>query len=68
MTRNGALAGMIAGGITVLVWKQFAWLGLYEIVPGFIISVVAIIIVSLMDQKPSPEIEAEFEEVNVSRI
>src|SRR5574344_1914940 len=36
MTRNGALAGMIIGALTVIVWKQFGWLGLYEIIPGFI--------------------------------
>ncbi len=34
MTRNGALAGMIIGAVTVIVWKQFAWLGLYEIIPA----------------------------------
>jgi sodium/proline symporter len=36
MTRNGALAGMVIGALTVIVWKQFGWLGLYEIIPGFI--------------------------------
>lgn len=36
MTRNGALAGMIIGAVTVIVWKQFGWLGLYEIIPCFI--------------------------------
>jgi hypothetical protein len=34
MTRNGALAGMLVGGDHRLVWKQFGWLGLYEMVPG----------------------------------
>ena len=34
MTRNGALAGMIIGAVTVIVWKQFDWLGLYEIIPA----------------------------------
>ena len=68
MTRNGALAGIIVGGVTVLVWKQFAWLGLYEIVPGFILSCLAIYIVSLMDAMPSEQIQAEFEEVNRSHI
>lgn len=34
MTRNGALAGMLIGAVTVIVWKQFAWLGLYEIIPA----------------------------------
>lgn len=26
MTRNGALAGMIIGAVTVIVWKQYGWL------------------------------------------
>jgi sodium/proline symporter len=60
MTRNGALASIIVGGITVLVWKQFGWFGLYEIVPGFILSILAIIIVSLLDNEPSAEILQDF--------
>ncbi len=27
MTRNGALAGMLVGAVTVIVWKQYEWLG-----------------------------------------
>jgi sodium/proline symporter len=61
MTRNGALAGIIVGGSTVLVWKQFAWFGLYEIVPGFILALGALFIVSLFDHEPSQEIQQEFE-------
>jgi sodium/proline symporter len=61
MTRNAALAGIIAGGVTVLVWKQFAWFGLYEIVPGFVLAIIIIVAVSLIDRKPSPEIQQEFE-------
>ena len=34
MTRNGALAGMLVGAVTVIVWKQYEWLGLYEIIPA----------------------------------
>ncbi len=52
MTRNGALAGIFVGALTVLVWKQYAWLGLYEIVPGFILGGISIVIVSLFG-KPS---------------
>ena len=62
MTGNGALAGIVAGGITVLVWKQFGWFGLYEIVPGFVLSVIAIFVVSLIDKAPSEEILREFEQ------
>jgi sodium/proline symporter len=47
MTRNGALAGMLVGAITVIVWKQFALLGLYEIIPGFLFASLAIWLVSL---------------------
>jgi sodium/proline symporter len=61
MTRNGALASIIAGGITVLVWKQFGWFGLYEIVPGFVLALIAIVVVSLFDHEPSQEIQQEFE-------
>jgi sodium/proline symporter len=56
MTRNGALAGMIVGAVTVVVWKQFAWFGLYEIIPGFAFAAVAIVLFSLMGRKPSASI------------
>src|SRR5690606_37896473 len=36
MTRNGALAGIVVGAVTVILWKQFDTLGLYEIIPGFL--------------------------------
>ncbi|CZF80828.1 Sodium/proline symporter [Grimontia celer] len=50
MNRNGALAGVIVGGVTVVVWKQLTGgiFDLYEIVPGFILAGVAIIAVSKM--------------------
>ena len=46
MTRNGALAGIIVGAVTVLVWKQLGWFGLYEIIPGFILAWIATVVVS----------------------
>jgi len=48
MTRNGALAGIVSGGLTVIVWKQLGGglFDLYEIVPGVIVSVLAIVLVS----------------------
>ena len=61
MTLKGAYAGVIVGGLTVLIWKHFEWFGLYELVPGFFFSVVAIVIVSLMDKKPSETILKTFE-------
>ena len=67
-TRNGVLAGIVVGGLTVLVWKQLALFGLYEIIPGFILSSLAIYIVSKMDAPPSEEITAVFDEVEKSGI
>ena len=61
MTLKGAYAGVIVGGLTVLIWKHFEWFGLYELVPGFFFSVAAILIVSLMDKKPSETILKTFE-------
>ena len=65
-TRNGVLAGIIVGGLTVLIWKQFAWLGLYEIIPGFIFSLLAILLVSLLGQKPPEKITRVFDAVGRS--
>ena len=61
MTLKGAYAGVIVGGLTVLIWKHFEWFGLYELVPGFFLSIAAIVIVSLMDEKPSQSILETFE-------
>ena len=67
-TRNGVIAGIIVGGLTVLIWKQFAFLGLYEIVPGFIFSLIAIYAVSMMDKEPDKEITDIFDAVGHSKI
>ncbi|MGP4131414.1 sodium/solute symporter [Pantoea tagorei] len=61
MTRNGALAGMVIGAATVLIWKQYGWLGLYEIIPGFAFSSIAIVLFSLMGREPSAAAQQRFE-------
>jgi sodium/proline symporter len=67
MTGSGALAGIVAGGVTVLVWHNLAHFGgifkLYEIVPGFAVSVLAIVITSLVSKAPSGAITRQFNEV-----
>lgn len=60
MTRNGALFGMIVGATTVLIWEHYAWLGLYEIIPGFIFNSLTIFIVSLLGKAPSKAITDRF--------
>ncbi|AIF42467.1 sodium/proline symporter PutP [Virgibacillus sp. SK37] len=64
ITRNGALAGIIVGAGTVIIWGEFLSGGifdLYEIVPGFLLNLLVTIIFSMFS-KPAPEIEAEFTE------
>ena len=67
-TRNGIIAGIIVGGVTVIIWKQLALFGLYEIVPGFIFSLIAIYIFSRIDNEPSKELTDTFEAVDRSEI
>lgn len=62
-TRNGAIAGIVVGGLTVLIWKQLELFGLYELVPGFIFSAIAIIIVSLIDKAPTKDITDIFDKM-----
>ena len=64
----GALAGMIAGGGMVFIWKYLiAPMGgifaIYELLPAFICACIAIVAVSLLTAPPSEEIVKEFEEV-----
>ena len=67
-TRRGVIAGIIVGGVTVLAWKQFELFGLYEIVPGFVFALIAIYVVSMFDEEPSPDIVKTFDKVKDSRI
>ncbi len=62
MTRNGALAGMVVGAFTVVLWKEFVGLGLYEIIPGFILATLAIVIFSTIGRPASPAMIKRFDE------
>ena len=65
MTRDGALAGMLTGAVTVIAWKQLfaASTGLYEMVPGFVLATVAILLVSRFG-RASPAMEGLFDHVH----
>ncbi len=64
MTRNGALAGMIVGGLTVIIWGNLSGglFDIYELAPGFLFSLLAILVISLAGKEPSKEVTQEFEE------
>lgn len=65
-TLAGAISGMVAGGVMVFVWKYLvrpiggAW-DLYELLPAFLISSTAIIVVSLLTEAPSKEVTDDFD-------
>ncbi len=66
VNRAGAIAGMLTGGIMVFFWKLVlkplgGIFAIYELLPAFLLSGVAIVIVSLLTEEPSPEVQAEFE-------
>lgn len=66
--KYGATAGMIAGGVMVFLWKfGIAKLGgvfaIYELLPAFVVALIAIIVVSLCTAPPSKEITEEFDSV-----
>ncbi len=66
--KYGAIAGMVAGGIMVFLWKfVIAKLGgvfaIYELLPAFIIGLVVNIVVSLITPAPEQEVIDEFDAV-----
>ncbi|QAV69823.1 sodium/proline symporter PutP [Salinibacterium sp. UTAS2018] len=63
LTAPGAIAGMIAGAVTVVIWGNSDALSgvMYEIVPGFILNLVIAIVVSLFTFKHSDNIVTEFD-------
>ncbi|CUH93475.1 sodium/proline symporter PutP [Herbinix luporum] len=68
VTRAGAIAGMLSGGVTVFVWNLLirplgGYFDIYELFPAFVISCLVIVIVSLCTLPPSQEIQEEFEQV-----
>jgi len=66
--KYGCIAGMIAGGVTVFIWKYGvrpmggAW-NLYELAPAFLVALIFIVVVSLVTPAPEEEITKEFDEV-----
>ncbi|MGM7723353.1 sodium/proline symporter PutP [Metabacillus sp. Hm71] len=67
MTKWGALAGMVTGAIIVIVWSKLGLSDfLYEMVPAFAASLLAVYIVSLLTNKPSAQVSERFSEFTKS--
>ncbi len=66
--RYGAIAGMIAGGLMVFIWKYLVrplggvW-NLYELAPAFLVAIIMIVVVSLITPAPDDDIVKTFEKV-----
>lgn len=71
LSRTGAVSGMVTGAITVIMWIIFVkplgeyndLFNLYEIIPGFLVSLTVTYVVSLFTQKPAHNIEKELSTV-----
>ena len=66
--KYGALAGMIAGGVMVFVWKYCiapigGILNIYELLPAFVIAIIVNVVVSLATKAPEAEVVKEYDEV-----
>ncbi len=71
-TKEGALAGMVAGGVMIFVWKfLIAPLGgafaIYELLPAFLIALAANVIVSNLTPEPEKTVQMTFERVSKGR-
>ena len=67
MTRDGAVAGMLVGALTVVIWKQLSGgiFELYELLPGFIFATLAIILVSRLGRQNDQEVTELFDKVQI---
>lgn len=63
MTNKGAVAGLLAGGITVVLWHNLKGgiFDVYEILPGFVACLLLAVLVSLFDRNKDPEMLSEFD-------
>jgi len=68
VNRQGAIAGMVCGAATVFIWNLLirplgGIFDIYELLPAFVVSLIAIVAVSLLTPEPEKEVVEEFERV-----
>ena len=64
-TKEGAIAGMVSGGVMVFIWKLLlkpmgGILNIYELLPAFLISCIFIVVVSKMT-KTDPRVQEDYD-------
>jgi sodium/proline symporter len=61
---QGAVAGILSGAAVDILWLVFLKdLGIYEIIPGFIVSTIVAIVVALLTKAPEKEVTEIFDKV-----
>jgi len=65
-TKQGAIAGMVTGAAMVLIWHNLikplgGVFGIYELLPAFLCSCLAIVVVSLLTKEPDQSVLDEFD-------
>ena len=76
LSREGALAGMVTGAATVLFWLYAPIrIGgetlpeiIYEIIPGFVLSAIAAVLVSLFARRARKRVQEKFQEMEQSMV
>ena len=68
-TYKGAVAGIVTGFVVDALWYAFlsGSTGLYEIIPGFIASFLAAVVVSLLDKAPEKDVTDIFDAVKAEK-
>jgi sodium/proline symporter len=63
ITNKGAIAGLVVGGVTVVVWHNLSGgiFDIYEILPAFAFNLIVAIVVSVLDKNKNPQMLAEFD-------
>ncbi|MEM9362049.1 MAG: sodium/solute symporter [Bacteroidota bacterium] len=51
-TKQGAIAAMVGGVLVTGLWKAFGSELIYPVIPGFLVSVISYIVISLLTQPP----------------
>ena len=69
LTFGGAVAGIVCGALVDILWLAFlAGTGVYEIIPGFAVGLIAAVMVSLISPAPDAKVEALFDRAAKSEL
>ena len=69
MNITGAVAGIITGGASVIIWEQFFnGTGIYSLLPAFVLALIAVVAGSLISGKTPEGVDELFEKAKTSKV